>query len=103
MLESITVNYEARDFFGSMELRSDTCNYPRADDVNRALRAVTRGGVYAHFNYGGGSSDCVYVDGVDEEQGTWTLIHWVRGNSKDAPVRIAPSEARKRIRAAIKA
>ena len=103
MLKSITVNYEARDFFGSLELRSDTCHYPSADDVNRALRAVTRGGVYAHFEYGGGQRDCAYRDGVDEEQGTWTLIHWVRENSKDAPVRIDPREARKRIRAAIEA
>ena len=103
MLESITVNYEARDFFGNLELRSDTCHCPSGKDVDRALRAVTMGGVYAHFAYGDGQRDCAYRDGLDEEQGTWTLIHWVRDNSQDAPERVEPREARKRIRAAIKA
>lgn len=102
MLESITVNYDARDFFRSYEMRSDTKHGPSGADVHRALEAVKRGGYYVHFNYGGGRSDCVYMDGVDEEQGTWTLIHWESANGKDDPVRIDPREARKRIRAAIK-
>ena len=103
MLEAITMNYEARDFFRCYEIRSDTKLKPSGVDVHRALEAVKRGGYYAHFTYSDGQSDCVYMDGVDEGQGTWTLIHWDSANSKDDPVRIDPREARKRIRAAIKA
>lgn len=101
MLESITVNYNAPNFFGFNELRSDTQCAPWPSDVDKALNAVKKGDVYVHFQYADGQRDCVYMDELDKLDGTWTLVHWKAPNSQDAPVRIPRREARKRIRKAI--
>lgn len=101
MLKSITVNHTGRDFFGQYEMRSDTISNPEERHIAKALDAVNRGDLYAHFNYSDGSGDCVYRDGLDAEQGTWTFVHSRSWNSKDAPERISPRAARARIRAAI--
>ena len=101
MLKSIRVNYEARDFFGQREMRSDGKDDPTEKDVEKAFKNVRRGDFYAHFNYADGTSDCVYADYSDLQDGTWTLIHSESWNSRDDPVRLSPREVRKRVRDAI--
>ena len=98
MIESITVNYECRDFFGKTVMRSDECWRPLRGDVERSLGGV-RNGAYVHFHYGDGSHDCLYADAAAREAGRWWEIHWDRWNSKDDPRLVSPREARAAVRA----
>lgn len=100
MIRSITVNYDARDFFGRQVMRSETCEGSEwcpigAATVDKVFRAVRKGDFYAHFNYADGTCDTVYRDlGGD---GLLTVIHRERANSPDEPQLMRPAAARRRI------
>lgn len=95
MFSSITINYSGRDFFGQYEARSDEyCGTIDKAVIRKVLKAVEKGGYYAHFTREDTSDECVYL--AESAKGSPLVwVHFDSAYSQDEPRVIKLAEFRR--------